>query len=486
MPDTDPRPARLGAEQALRRLDRRLAVTPDDIAARFERARLLDRLGRRDAAREAYLGVLARDMGHLGALLHLAILLQAGGFAGAARTVLEQAVASDPDAPAPRVALGHLLREAGADEAALLHYAAALRADPGCAEAHQGMSYLQDGRDEAAAAVHRARGFAGRVLTTQPFRGEAVPVGVLRLVSARGGNVPTRHLLNDTRFLTHTLVTEYAEPGLALPPHALVFNAIGDAERCGEALDRAQRLLAGRAAPVVNDPQRVRATTRADNAAQLGRLDGVVAPRLATVGRAALAGGLPDGFAYPVLLRSPGFHTGQHFLRVEHACGLERALAILPGESLSVIEALDARGADGMWRKYRVMCVGGTLLPLHLAIAPQWKVHHFTADMAARPADRAEEAAFLDDMATTLGPAVMAALARIARALGLDYGGIDFAVSAQGRVLLFEANATMTVAPPVPGSIWGYRAPAVAAVLAAVQDMLLRKAGCAASAAAQR
>ncbi len=465
-------PARRQAERARRWAEARLAQAPDDPAARFERACRLDQLGRADDAQQAYLDVLALDMGHAGALRQLAALLAGRGFTSAARTVLAQAIAADPDDASARAALGHLLREAGDAEAARVAYAAALACDTGCAEAHQGMSYLLDGIDEAAAARHRAAGFAGRALSSRPYRGEAPPVVVLRLVSARGGNVPMRHLLDDRSFLTHTLVVEYADAATALPPHHLVFNAIGDAERGEEALEAAVRLLARSRAPVINPPARIRPTTREGNVLRLGCLDGVIAPRIAIVPRAALAAGLPAGFTAPVLLRSLGFHTGQNFVRLEQAAELPQALPTLPGEDLAVIEPLDARGADGFSRKYRVMMVGGTLLPLHLAISRHWKVHHFTADMQDRPAHRDEEAGFLADMPTTLGPVAMAALHRIQAALGLDYGGIDFALDPGGRVLLFEANATMTVAPPVPGSVWEYRRDAVRAVIERTQAML--------------
>lgn len=469
-------PARAVAEQALLRIDKQLAASPDDLQARFERARLLDQLGRSDAARQAYLEVLARDMAHEGALRHLAALLIAQGFTTAALTVLTQAAAALPDNDAVQVSLGHLLREAGDLDAARRHYEAALRIDPAGAEAHQGMSYLLDGIDENAAALHRTLGFATRVLTTSAFRGQGWPVTVLRLVSARGGNVPTRLLLDDTVFLTHTLVAEFTDSGTSLPPLDLVFNAIGDAERCGEALDRSERLLAGLDLPVINAPARIRQTTRAGNAVQLGVLEGVTTPLLATVPRGDLSNGPPAGFSYPFLIRSPGFHTGQHFKRIGGAADLEGALDTLPGADLSAIQMLNAQGADGAWRKYRVMIVGGQLLPLHLAIAPQWKVHHFTAGMSDRPADRVEEAAFLDDMPGTLGPAALAALRRVAETLGLDYGGIDFALDSQGGILLFEANATMTVALPVPGSVWSYRHQAVSAVLQATHGLLLGKA----------
>ena len=90
------------------------------------------------------------------------------------------------------------------------------------------------------------------------------------------------------------------------------------------------------------------------------------------------------GFRFPLLVRTPGFHTGRHFLRVESPEELAGAVAELPGKELTVIEFLDARGADGKVRKYRVMMIDGQLYPLHVAISSHWKIHYFTAEMAER------------------------------------------------------------------------------------------------------
>jgi hypothetical protein len=72
-----------------------------------------------------------------------------------------------------------------------------------------------------------------------------------------------------------------------------------------------------------------------------------------------------------------------------------------------------------------------------------------------------------------LGPRALAGLEAIAQALGLDYAGVDFGLSPQGDVLLFEANATMVVNPPDPDPRWDYRRGPVDRILAAVRDLLL-------------
>jgi hypothetical protein len=92
--------------------------------------------------------------------------------------------------------------------------------------------------------------------------------------------------------------------------------------------------------------------------------------------------------------------------------------------------------------------------------------------MADDAAFRDEEAAFLDDMAAALGAKAVAALERVAGALGLDYAGMDFALDPDGRVLLFEANATMVINPPEPDPIWDYRRPAIERALAAARALI--------------
>jgi hypothetical protein len=176
------------------------------------------------------------------------------------------------------------------------------------------------------------------------------------------------------------------------------------------------------------------------------------------------------------LVRSPGFHTGDHFVKVDRAADLREAVNGLPGDDLLVIEYLHVADTRGNFRKYRAIIVDGKLYPLHLAISRWWKVHYFSADMTEQAANRGEDAAYLADMAGVLGPRVMAALERVREMLALDYGGIDFTVTAAGELIVFEANASMVVPSPGRDAIWDYRRGPVAAIRAAVREMIVRRA----------
>lgn len=211
---------------------------------------------------------------------------------------------------------------------------------------------------------------------------------------------------------------------------------------------------------------------------RLRGIDGALLPRTECVPREAVTakGLLARGFTFPLLLRSPGYHQGDHCALVSDAAALPEIVASLPGCDVLAIDFFDARGSDGNARKYRVVSVDGTLYPVHAAIAPHWKVHYFSADMTDRAEHRAEEARYLGDMAAVVKAAGMRALEAICATLELDYCGVDFGLDRDGNVLVFEANATMAVYPPEAGGMWEYRRIAADRVVAAVRAMLVDRA----------
>jgi Flp pilus assembly protein TadD len=476
---------RLAQESRLAQIDELLARQPagaTTIGIEIERAVLLAALNRRADAQRAFVDILRRAPTHFSALNEFGTLLTSMGAIDAACRVYSEAILHHPKNPMAYVNLANLLLRANKHLEARAHYETVLRIDPDYAEAHQGLgAVLSDLGDRAGARHHFQRGFRDHAVSTLPYRGTKPPVALLQLVSSGGGNIPTASLLDDSVYLTSVIVTDYLDPSVPLPPHQLIFNAIGDADLCEPALEAAIRLTARTKTPVINDPHAVMKTGRISNAERLRAVAGVVTPRTIAIARDILAG--PDGvaaltthqFRFPLLLRSPGYHTGRNFIIVERAAELSAAAAGLPGDELLAIEYLDARGRDGNARKYRVMMIGGRCYPLHLAISGKWKVHYFTADMADKPDHRLEEARFLGDMPAVLGDKAMAALERIQAALGLDYAGIDFGLGPDGDLLLFEANATMVIAPVAPDERWAYRRTANTAILEAVAAMIMQK-----------
>jgi glutathione synthase/RimK-type ligase-like ATP-grasp enzyme len=469
--------------EQLRDIEERIEADPDDAELLFERARALDDLGRVVEAMHAYKAVLDVEPKHFGTLTNLGTLFLEQGMIEGATASFHAALDADWEDPLGHLNVALLNTHTGAYEAARGHFERVLRMFPdddhARLHAHNGLSrlYEREGDDERAD-EHLRLAFAKPVIWTFPYRGTGEPLRVVVLQSPRGGNVINNQFFDDRLVERIVVVPEAAGAGFAFPPHHVVFNAIGDPDSTRRTLERAAQLLTATNAPVINDPRAVLRTDRQSMMERLAALPGVLAPRTRRVPRDEVRAErlAAEGFAFPLLLRSPGFHAGDHFSLVANAAQLDAALAELPGAELYVIAFHDTRAADGWVRKYRAVFIDGRPYPVHLAIAQQWKVHYFSGAMAESAAHREEERRFLDGMDDVLGAAGMATLAAIGAALQLDYGGVDFGRDRDGNVIVFEANATMAVYPPPDDALWDYRRVAHANAIAAVRAMLVERA----------
>jgi hypothetical protein len=424
----------------------------------------------------ALLDRLRADPQHLESLMGLGSIALATGRRDAARTIFGQATRHHPGALGAWVTLGNMALEDGEAATARCHYEAALARDGSCAEAAQGMARTLSmlGEHGAAEPFWRA-GFVGHAVAPRRYRGTGPAREVLYLASARGGNVRLWPWLDDAEVAVTVIYADYADLSLPLPRHDWVINAIGDADGAAGALANAEALVSATSQPVINHPTRVRQTGRGDLGRLCAGIEGLVAPRIRRMERASILSA--EGLEFPLLLRAAGFHTGRHFQLVPTRAALAGAVERMPGEALFLIQPLDARGQDGMVRKYRVMLVRGRIYPWHVAISSDWKVHYFSAAMAEQENYRAEERRFLNDMPNVLGMRAMTALERLSERMGLDYAGVDFALARDGSVLVFEANATMTINAPPPDAMWDYRRSAAVSVQRAVARMLSGKEG---------
>lgn len=467
-PEATPRPwpAYVAREGVLRDLEAAIAATPAALDTRFYYASFLRDHGRLDEAIATFEYVLSQAPEHIETLIALGVALARRGRRIDARAIFERAVASRSEHLGAQVNLANLLALDEPDRASAL-YRAVLERDPRFSPAHRGLCSLAAARgDDRTAMRHRAAGYAGGPFARRPYFGETMPPSVLACVSTDGGNIPLDGLLDERTFLVHEVYVE-AYRGEPLPPHALIVNAIADADRSPGALQCATQLIRNTGLPVVNAPEAVAMTDRVANAARLAQLDGVIAPNARRLGTKALAAD-----TFPLILRAPGLHMGRGMVRSDDARALaEAAQLFAEREDVIAIEYVETRSPDGAWRKYRVMAIDGMLYPLHLAIAHRWDVHYFSAAMADRADYRAEEARFLNDPVTAIGSQAWAALGRVRDALGLDYAGIDFALAGDGRIVVFEANAAMTVIPPDSDPRFAYRNAASDAIAAALVRM---------------
>jgi tetratricopeptide (TPR) repeat protein len=328
--------------------------------------------------------------------------------------------------------------------AALTCFTEAMQADPGFAPAHHLAAAMLKalGREEEAAA---ARDLA---LRTRPVLVQRAAPGKKRVLIpslTTAGNVPLTHLLPRGAFtrIFWFVAHDRSPAAPELPAFDVVFNAIADADMSGPA---EAQLAAFRAshptAPMLNPPERVASTRRDRLAATLDGIANLVTPRTLRFKRGET--GQADGLVFPILLRPAGSHGGKGVQRLDEPASLEQAE--FP-DTFYLSEFHDTQGDDGFFRKYRVAFVGDELYPYHLAISPNWLVHYFSADMPEHAWKVAEESRFLADPESVLGAPAWRTLREIAARIGLDFAGIDFALTRSGEVLVFEINATMLIHP---------------------------------------
>ena len=456
-------------EAAIDAADQALAADPTLLAAWLARAEARQRLHRHAAA--------AADLERAAALApDRASILLALGTAyveldrlEAAEACLRRAAACDPDSAAVAASLGSVLLRRGRFDGAEAACRRALALDPGLRVAHQNLAALLARSRPRDARAHRDAAYRDRQVFIEPAAQATRTVLVPSVADV--GNVPLRHLLPPARTTVIRWYVEYATPDQdrALPGYDLVFNGIGDPDQAPALPPAAARLFADPPRPVLNPPDRIARTGRADLPGLLAGIPGIVVPEVAR----AAPGAVP-GVPLPALVRPIGAHGGEG---VRHAAtAAELAAALEATGPAFVTRFVDFRAADGWYRKYRAIFVDRVPYAYHLAIARDWLVHYWTAGMAGDPVRRAEEARFLADPGSVLGASGLASLAAIGARLDLDFAGIDFALLPDGRLLVFEANATMLVHPE-DDPVFAYRNPAVARILDAFEAMLARRMG---------
>ncbi len=303
-------------------------------------------------------------------------------------------------------------------------------------------------------------------------------------------NSPFEFLLDDQPVALDLM---YITPELGLPQsipeHDVLLVAMSESEQNKPLLAKAATLLTGWPRPVINDPTRISELSRDGNCAQLANLPGVVMPTALRVTRASLelccqADDLActlasqlGGISYPVIIRPIDSHAGNGLSKIDNLGELSGYLQQSAEQQFFVAPFVDYRNADGLYRKYRIILIGGAPYVCHMAISQRWMVHYLNADMLENASHRAEEAQFMADFDQGFAVQHANAFAAIYQQLGLDYVGIDCAQSADGRLLIFEVDSNMVVHNMDSAEVFPYKKIQMPKLFRAFAHMLARRGG---------
>ena len=273
-------------------------------------------------------------------------------------------------------------------------------------------------------------------------------------------------------------------PG-TLPPHDVLWTAVSESAASRSLLSRLDAQMARWGVQPVNRPAAILRTSRDEAWQMLHGLPGLAMPATALHERGVLqelAEGtrplgtlLPDA-AWPLIIRPLDSHAGHDLEKVDTPAALAGYLEATAGEVFYLSSFVDYRGADGQFRKYRVVLVGGQAFAGHLGVSSHWMVHYLNAGMTDSEDKRRQEAEFMTGFDAGFGARHAEALGRIGAGFGLDYLVIDCAETTDGRLLVFEVDPGAVVHSMDPEEMFPYKHPAMRRVRQAFRGLLARRA----------
>ena len=405
--------------EALAGLEAILAIAPDCPDSWCNRANVLQKLGRCAEAVDCYDKALSRRQRFPAALANRAGALKELQRLAEALSDVTAALELEPSEPNALILRGNILQAIGRREEAERDFRSAVSVRPLI----------------RTAAIKAAADFTA-----------------LFVFSPLAGNTPYEDMISFSTYACNVLMLL---PGAKYDVRFLrrhgdvVVNLVSDADIDSSSgrLLLAADLVDAIGKPVVNHPSKVLLTSREQISRTLRHIPDCCVPTTRRFSAAAIAEAAADRatFTFPSIVRVAGTHGGDRMERVDNDRELCDFVGAYRTADFYISDFVDYRSPDGFFRKYRFMYVGGEILPYHLAIGERWKVHHASTNMADHSWMQAEERRFLEEPQTVFGPRALEALRAIQTKIGLDYFGIDCALDREGRVIVFEANASMLV-----------------------------------------
>ncbi len=470
--------------QAINALSRVAKLSPDDADVHNDLGYVLYKLGREEEAEINYRRAVKLNPTFVRAYNNLgSLLVDLGRFAEAAAN-LKQSLGINPNSDFALLCMGSLLdRIGGKDDEAIEFLERSLAINPGGFNVNAytilGNILLRKGQVIKSMSMFRRAQELGALITWHA-RKEKADFSVVLLYAPGSGLTPVNNLIRKANYDCHFYCVLPGAPqnlDILRAKADVVVNMISDADKCRDILPFAQDLVNRLGRPAINHPGLIMNTDRETVSRRIAGIPLCRVPKTrrftGPVLTKAAKNKILDDFNLPLLIRVAGYHGGDDFEKFTDFSGIADFVSRHPEANYYVTEYVDYRSADGFFRKYRLISIDEELLPYHLAIHDDWKVHHFRTDMANQAWMRQEEESFLKDPHLVFDEQHQAALRAVSNATGLDYSGIDCALDCCGEIVVFETNATMLVHDE-KDEIFAYKNPYIAKIKAAFNAKLTR------------
>jgi glutathione synthase/RimK-type ligase-like ATP-grasp enzyme len=183
---------------------------------------------------------------------------------------------------------------------------------------------------------------------------------------------------------------------------------------------------------------------------------------------------IAENLAFPVIVRPRGSHAGSGLAKIDDAQALALYLESHRDELFFISRFIDYSSEDGQFRKYRLAFVDGKPFACHMAIADRWDIWYLNAGMAQSGEKRLEEETWMHTFDAAFARRHRTALTAMADRIGLEYFTVDCAETADGALLIFEADNTAVVHNMDHANVFPYKPPQMRRIFDAFAAMLVR------------
>lgn len=226
---------------------------------------------------------------------------------------------------------------------------------------------------------------------------------------------------------------------LSLPKQVVLFNSISDPLICSFALETLEQVIMQTGLPVINDPKNIKKTEREklSKSIEHPKIKFPMTAGLRPYSKDELIDRIEMEFDYPVLVRRAFGEGSKALIRLDRAnehSKLDR-FAFDGMEYYYVMEFIDYKDDEGLYRKYRVNVIDGEVIPVHLWLSTGWQIHtkaHIDSDLRNR-SDQEEKKYFRKNPHKEI-------FVELSKELGLDFFGVDYALL-DDQIIIFELNA---------------------------------------------
>ncbi len=266
-------------------------------------------------------------------------------------------------------------------------------------------------------------------------------------------------ILNEDYHFTYVfksgVISRTIRQQIPKPDFIINNNASGESLLTADGLSEFIEALESFGVPIVNHPDQVIQTTRDASVRCLMDIPGILLPkteRFCSTGksREALVREIEKQYNYPLITRTLTAQEGKGMTRVDSRAAVSAVLDSDFAENFFVTAFVDSRHGNPFYRKIRAAFVKDDFTIVRVDYDTNWNVHGRKSDERVKfylenSSLLAREKQICADPENTLGSSAIQSLRAMRGRIPLDIFGVDFDVDADGRLVFYEANASMNL-----------------------------------------